>query len=116
MIRSKQNWTLRKEDKETPKGVSETVPNDAWTIQEVLQRFTQGLPLQTGTGVYLEGSEDADLDDLDVMEFDRMDLTEKAEIMEAVEERAEKAKATKKGTKKEPEKQEEKPPENTAQK
>lgn len=105
-IRGTLNWQLTAADMEHPKGESETIQNNAWTIEEILTRFTQGLPLGTGTGIYLDGDEDPDIDSQDMMEFDRMDITEQEELIQDAKARKNESEAKIKAHKAEKEAQE----------
>jgi len=50
-FRTPYKYQFKKSDKETPSGVSKTIPDQSYTIQELLEKFTHGLDLginQTG--------------------------------------------------------------------
>lgn len=54
-------------------GVSATIPDQALTVQEIMRRYARGLSVEGRNPVY---NEDVDFD------FDRLDLSEKAELIE----------------------------------
>lgn len=78
-------------EKIVPKGKSETIQDDSITIQTLLERYTLGMPLQTGTGVYLD---DDDEDGIDLEEFNRMDITDRHEIAQETGHRGREARET----------------------
>lgn len=98
-LRGRQNWKLTKADMETPRGRSETEEDQAYTIKELLVRFTQGLPLNQGNGFYADGDDDPDLDAIDLEDFNRMDITEQEELVNQVSEARKVAEITTKAQK-----------------
>ena len=77
-IRSKQNWKLLKSDKETPKGKSLTVPDDSYTVQELLEKHAQGIMMSTKPVLWPD--EDHTLDDPDLEDFNRQPIGDREEI------------------------------------
>lgn len=74
-------FQLQEKDKETPKGVSMTVPDLHTDLKSILERFTKGEIIK-GFGEPVEGTEGASFDDIDMQEFQRLDITEKTYIIE----------------------------------
>jgi hypothetical protein len=95
---------------ETPKGVSLTVPDDSYTIQELLARHEAGL----GFGIQRLGNFDLDDDEehdaIDMNQYQNMDITEKEALhreMKGIKDEAETTlKARKKAKEKEATKEE----------
>jgi len=61
IFRNPWNYKLGDFDKDVEKGggKSMTVPNEAYTVREILEKFTRGLPLDISKdGTYDEGNED----------------------------------------------------------
>lgn len=75
-LRSSINFKLKKSDMETPSGKSLTVPDDSFTVQELLERNTRGLPLTGREGVFID---DSDIEDDDLEKFNRQDITDRFE-------------------------------------
>lgn len=78
-FRSTNDFKLKPTDMEQPKGKSLTVPDDTYTVQELLERHARGLPLAGRAGEYLE---DSDIEDDDLEAYNRMDITERHERAE----------------------------------
>ncbi|AXH77916.1 MAG: hypothetical protein [Microviridae sp.] len=74
------NYTMTKADMEHPSGKSLTVPDDTYTVQEMLERHARGLPLAGRDGIYID---DSDIEDHDLEEFNRGDITDRHEMAEA---------------------------------
>lgn len=62
---------------ETPTGKSLTVPDDTYTVAELLERHARGLPLAGRPGAYVD---DSDIEDDDLEKFGRLDVTDRFEI------------------------------------
>lgn len=75
---------------ETNFGPSQTQPNDVMGVREILERFTRGLPLNTGDVGYYDDPEDIDLSDFDAMDkFEKeMYIRENREYINDLEKRA----------------------------
>lgn len=72
------NFQVKPEHREHPKGKSLTVANDALSIQEILEKWTHGVdPMLSRIPSY---TEDPDTDDLDLHQFENLDITDKAEL------------------------------------
>lgn len=79
-MRNRYKYELKKADMETPIGKSMAVPDDSYTIKEILERHANGMiPAIGKDGMY---DEDPDHDDIDLGELNRSDLAEKHEILE----------------------------------
>jgi len=80
-IRTQYNYDWKKDTKfEETEGPSMTVPDESYTIKELVQRHSQGLPAQVGlNGEY---DEDPTHEDHDKRELINLDLAEKQEIIE----------------------------------
>lgn len=57
-----------------------TIPDQTMSMRELVQRYTRGLPLDQKTPVYVTDEEN--IDDLDMVDFKRLDLSERQEIRE----------------------------------
>jgi hypothetical protein len=66
---------------ESNDGISKTIPDEAYTMREILSRFAQGLPLDNIKVPMYHGDEKRVLD-LD--EFKKMDLSERFDLLESV--------------------------------
>jgi len=85
-IRSTRRFALEKKDVENGGGISLTVPDDAYTIRELLEKFTNGVdPSVSKTPIYPEN--DADFDDADLEEVNRMDIQERDEYRNSISEK-----------------------------
>lgn len=106
------DWKLSDLDKEKANAMpSETVPDDSYSIAEILERFTRGIQPPGIPGQW--GDENAQFDDLDLEGFDRLEIPEKVEIatefnnrMKLYQERAKAQKEAEKAEKEEPPKTE----------
>ncbi|AXH76190.1 MAG: hypothetical protein [Microviridae sp.] len=78
-LRSTINFQLKKKDMEQPKGKSLTIPDDTYTVSELLERHARGLPLAGRPGTFIE---DTDIEDDDLEAFNRMDITDRFEAAE----------------------------------
>lgn len=84
-LRSRYNFVLTKEDMETSTMKSLTVPDETYTVKEILEKSKNGLiPSLSGKAFYMENEMDHEDDDLD--KFNRSDMQEKAEILERARE------------------------------
>lgn len=83
-IRSRLTWTLQRSDQEVNKGKTLTQEDMSYSIKELLVRFTQGLPLNQGNGFYADGDDEPAIDGIDLEDFNRLDMSEQEEILEAV--------------------------------
>lgn len=78
-LRHVRRFVLEKADCEKGGGPVLTVPNDSYSIRELLTKYTQGIDLGLDrVGIF--GSEDATHDDYDLMKLAQMDLFEKEEV------------------------------------
>lgn len=79
MTRIKTHLTYTAEDRQREKNSlpSKTIPDQTMSVQEIMDRFARGLPLD-GAKVALYHEEGEDVPDLE-----RMDLSEKHELLEA---------------------------------
>lgn len=83
-IMSGSQYKLFPEFMEHPDPVSETVPGEAMGIEEMFRRSQQGLGLSGRTdGEYDEG--DGDIDAVDLEKFGQMDLFDREELIEVVD-------------------------------
>lgn len=83
-IRSKQGWKWNPfTDGETNTDPSETVQNDAYTIQEILERFTRGTwKVDPHEGIDGGAPEPDQLDEeIDLEKFSRLDPAERHEVI-----------------------------------
>lgn len=80
---SRMNYELKSEFMEHPKGKSMAVPDDSYTIRELIERFQNGIPLSQHMGNFDENveGEEADHDDQDLEKFNKMDIAEQSEIL-----------------------------------
>lgn len=79
MARIKTHLTYTADDQQREKNTlpSKTIPDQTMSVQEIMDRFARGLPLD-GAKVALYHEEGEDVPDLE-----RMDLSEKHELLEA---------------------------------
>lgn len=75
----KTQWTKNETDYEKNSGITETVPDDTYSISEILQRFVKGQPVYASSRVPYYDSEN-DFEELP--DLARMDITEQAEYFE----------------------------------
>nr|WAE43355.1 MAG: hypothetical protein [Microviridae sp.] len=84
---------IKDSDPEIPSGESMTVPDEALTINEILNRFTHGIaPNVTGDGYY---SDTDDYDDIDPIINDLTDLDDIRSELQTTYEQVENAKKRK---------------------
>ncbi|AXH73437.1 MAG: hypothetical protein [Microviridae sp.] len=98
-LRSRYGFELQKKDMETPKGVSVTVPDDSYSVRELLDRHQKGLAFGIQRLGQFDDIDDEDFDALDMNDLQNQEMYEKSEIMEEAKETLRKVKE-KKGTKK----------------
>lgn len=83
-------WKLQRHQVEHPKGVSMTVPDDSYSIRDLIKKYAQGLdPKLTLLGEYGGHDDEVDHDDVDLAQAQRGDFAEVAEIKERARERLE---------------------------
>lgn len=87
------DYVLTKEHKETPRGVSETIPDMSYSIKDIIEKYTQGIPLP----VLKNGSFDNvdNFEEIDVTNDPNLDLSEATAIYQQMQSKI-KAKAHKK--------------------
>lgn len=102
VIRSKRLFKLERGDCEKGGGISETVPNDAMSIKEIMVRYARGMPItdqEKKEGKYAEGG---NFDSPDLEALSRMDLAERSDYLELlkveIEEKKERLKEAKKAS------------------
>lgn len=83
-LRSTQNYKPRKQDRETIKGKSLTVPDDSYTIREIIERSQNGFPvdIKADAGYPFENQDDFEADDIEAIQ--RMDLAEQHETLQRI--------------------------------
>lgn len=102
-FRSTINFKLKPSDMETTTGKSLTVPDDTYTVSELLERHAQGLKLLVEkNAIWLD---DQDIEDDDLEKFNRMDPMERMQAAKAAGEVVEEDRSKKR--KKQQEKDEE---------
>ena len=76
-------YELKDEFMEHPTGKSETIPDDSYTIAELLAKFQAGIPLNQRQGYFDENEEgdEADHDNVDLEKFSTLDISEQAELL-----------------------------------
>lgn len=80
-FRGKNTYKSRPEDWETPKGKTETIQDDSYTIQDILQLHAQGI--YTGVKDNADwGDDNEDFDAPDLEEVSRMDIQDKLRVHE----------------------------------
>jgi len=72
-------------------GVSMTIPDEAYTIQELFQRSAAGLGLNIRSNYLQEGTENAQFDDIDMEQLSKMDIHDAQEVVKNVQEKFDKA-------------------------
>ncbi|AXH75391.1 MAG: hypothetical protein [Microviridae sp.] len=85
-ITSKQNYKSNPIHWETPIGVSETVPDDSYTIGELLKKHESGLALGIKRLGNFANIEDDEFDQIDMEKFQNMEMTEQMQVTEAMQE------------------------------
>lgn len=84
ITRTPYTFELQIQDKETPLGVSETVPNQSISLTEMLRKHIAGVaPAVQHTPQY---DDDANFDSADYTKINSLDLSEKDEIRQALSE------------------------------
>lgn len=83
-LRSTLNYVPRSQDRETPKGKSLTVPDDSYTIRQIIERSQNGLPVNVGHEAGYPFEENNDFDSHDIESIQRMDLSEQYEKLEEI--------------------------------
>ena len=77
----KNNWRLRAHQMETPRGVSMAVPDDSYTIRDLIKKYASGLdPGITKLSMYGDEDENVDFDDVDLADASRSDIAETTEM------------------------------------
>lgn len=77
----KNNWRLQPHHKETPRGVSKTVPDDSYEIRDLISKYAAGLdPGITLLGEYSGEDKEVDFDDVDLNQAQRADFHEVEEL------------------------------------
>lgn len=71
---------------EHPKGKSMTIPDESYTIQQLMERMMAGIPAQVNQPYDIDDDDEAVHDDEDLEQFGRLDITEKEEILQEAEE------------------------------
>lgn len=77
-IEFQNNYNYVEEKGEVNNEPSMTVQEDSFTIQQLMERHLAGMPLEGKTTMDFESEDE---DDLDLESFNRMDLTEKDEVI-----------------------------------
>lgn len=77
-VRSTINFKLKKSDMEIPRGKSQTVQDDSWTLIELLQRHQAGIALSQKRGQHDLDEESDDFDSVDMNQFQQLENTEQA--------------------------------------
>lgn len=83
-IEFQNNYNYTEEKGEVNTEPSMTVQEDSFSIQQLMERHLAGMPLE---GKQIMDFESQDEDDLDLEQFNRMDLTEKDEIIREMQEK-----------------------------
>lgn len=81
----KNGWRLQPHQIETPKGVSETVPDDSYAIKDLIKKFAGGLDPSVTKLANFNGEEnEVDFDDVDMAAASRADYHEVDELQREV--------------------------------
>lgn len=84
----KNGWKLKQHQKEKPKGESLTVPDESYTIQELIRKYASGLDPGISKLPNFNGEDDeVDFDDPDLSLEIRQDITDQAETLRQAAER-----------------------------
>ncbi len=75
-IRNRYNHKTLKGDKESPKGISLTIPGETYTIRELLIKHTQGV-LPPGIDRQPHYAEDTDFNSPDYHKINNLDIVDK---------------------------------------
>lgn len=80
-FRSTINFKLRKEDMETTTKEVVTVPDDSYTVKELLERHQAGIPISLKVPEYdLQDEDSEDHEAIDMEQFQKLEPTEQQEI------------------------------------
>lgn len=83
-------WRLQRKHMETPKGVSMTVPDDSYTIKDLIRKFGNNLDPSITKLSHFNGEDDeVSHDDIDFSEASRGDLHEVELLQNELAQRAE---------------------------
>lgn len=85
VLRLAHEFELTAQDVEKDHGPSVTVPSEAFTMREILEKFTTGLPNNVVVRDGVFDDEDQDFDDIDLEKARELDLAEKQELRELAE-------------------------------
>lgn len=77
-MKFKNHYNSVPEDGEVNDQVSETIPDQSLSVQEILERFAKGLNLQGRTPIWMN----EDDDDLSFDDWDKLDIAEREAIIE----------------------------------
>lgn len=78
------NWKLKDRHKEHPSGLSETVPDDSYTIADLVKKFASGVdPAISKIANYGGDDDEVDFDDIDMQKAAQADYTDVDEIKAA---------------------------------
>lgn len=94
-LRGTLEFKLQKKDKEIPTGISLTVPDDSYTIQELLQKHEQGLALGIQRLAQYDIADDEEFDGIDMHKYQQLEEFEKREMIEKTAEITQRYKAGK---------------------
>ena len=83
-FRNPYNFKLEAKDLENKEGKSLTVPDQSFTVQEILLKFTSGIPLNIGLEVEYEG-DDPSFDDIDETRQPDFDLADATNALNQIE-------------------------------
>lgn len=81
MRQTRENYKLEKAFMEHPKGKSLTIPDESFTVQQLMERMVAGIPTITNVPYDID-DEEGNHDDEDLEAFSRMDITDQEEILE----------------------------------
>jgi hypothetical protein len=82
--------TPRAEDYEVPKGKSETIQDDSYTVKDIIQKHLQGIPVGEMQGDW--GDDNDDFNSPDLEELQRADIQDKFRVHEEHLEKVKRAK------------------------
>lgn len=82
MLRRQRDFRLEKHHCETPTGVSLTVPDESYSIREILEKFTTGIDLRQQLARQPQYDSGASLDSEDLEKVQHLDLYEQQEQLE----------------------------------
>lgn len=78
---SRQNYKPNPSGWEKGGGISQTVPDDSYSVQELLDRHENGIALNIKRLANFDNVGDEEFDSIDMEEFQKMEPTEKNEIV-----------------------------------